>query len=511
MIGDAILLALQPENLAVIFACTLYGAFVGAMPGLTATMAVSLLVPFTFFMDPIPAISAIVATTTTAIFAGDIAGALLRMPGTPASAAYVNDSFRLAGKGLARSTLLVSLFTAAIGGIVGVVILSLIAPQLARFAIGFSSYENFWLSALGLTCAVFAGSGTIPKNLASLFIGLFIATIGIDVAVGHPRFTFDNYELFDGVSFIPAMIGLFAMSEVLRNARVAGSGGTAREALTKTALEPIGKAMAVAWSAVVRFRLNIARSSLLGTGIGALPGAGADVAAWICYAISRRFSKAPERYGEGSIEGIADGGSANNAAVAGAWTPALVFGIPGDSVTAIAIGVLLLKGLTPGPQIFDTDADLVNALFGSFLIANVAMLVSGALAVLAATLILRVPRNILMPLVLLASLVGGYAITNSVMAIWIILVLGLLGYVMEENGVPMAPAILGIVLGRIMEDNFMVSMLKAQGSFAAFFERDYAFVLGVATLALWAGLLVKAIAQARSPRAGLRPDDSATE
>ena len=375
MIADAILLALEPSNLAIIFICTLYGAFVGAMPGLTATMAVSLLVPFTFFMDPIPAISAIVATTTTAIFAGDIAGALLRMPGTPASAAYVDDSFALARQGKARSTLLLSLFTAAIGGVVGVLILSLIAPQLARFAIGFSSYENFWLSALGLTCAVFAGSGTVAKSLASLFIGLFIATIGIDVAVGHPRFTFDNYELYDGVSFIPAMIGLFALSEVLRNARRGVNGVDAQKTLAQTTLEPIGAAARTAWRHVAAFRLNIARSSLLGTGIGALPGAGADIAAWICYAISRRFSKTPQAYGRGASEGIADGGSANNAAVAGAWTPALVFGIPGDSVTAIAIGVLLMKGLTPGPQIFDTDADLINALFGSFLIANLALII----------------------------------------------------------------------------------------------------------------------------------------
>ncbi|XWN33148.1 MAG: tripartite tricarboxylate transporter permease [Devosia sp.] len=483
------------ENLTVILLATLYGTFVGAMPGLTATMAVALLVPFTFFMDPVPAISAIIATTTTAIFAGDIAGALLRMPGTPASAAYVQDSYRLAREGAARRVLFVSLITASIGGIVGVAILAFTAPQLARFAIGFSSFENFWLATLGLTCAIFAGSGTVAKNLASLFLGLFVASIGIDVAVGHPRFTFGNIELLDGISFIPAMIGLFAMSEVLRNAR---AGDAARA--VDIALDTLGTALKGALSTLKRVKRVVAQSSVLGTLIGALPGAGADVAAWIAYAIAKRGSKTPERYGKGSLEGIAAGGSANNAGVAGAWTPALVFGIPGDSVTAIAIGVLLMKGLTPGPQIFTNDPTLVGALFGSFFVANIVMLFTGALAIALATLILKVPRQVLMPLVLLSSLVGAYAITNSTMAVWIVLVLGVAGFFMEENGIPMAPAILGIVLGRVLEDNFMLSMLKSQGEIGAFFDRPVAAVLGVMTLSLWALLLVRAGLQMRRGR-----------
>ncbi|MEM0908825.1 MAG: tripartite tricarboxylate transporter permease, partial [Pseudomonadota bacterium] len=478
---DALAAVFTAQNLLVIFLATLYGTFVGAMPGLTATMAVALLVPFTFFMDPVPAISAIIATTTTAIFAGDIAGALLRMPGTPASAAYVDDSFKLARQGAARRVLFVSLITASIGGIIGVAILTISAPQLARFAIGFSSYENFWLATLGLTCAIFAGSGTVAKNFASLFLGLFVASVGIDVAVGHPRFTFGNVELLDGISFIPAMIGLFAMSEVLRNAR---AGGAAVK--LDVALDGVGSAFRAAARSLTKFKRVIGQSSLLGTLIGALPGAGADVAAWIAYALAKRGSKAPETYGKGAMEGIAAGGAANNAGVAGAWTPALVFGIPGDSVTAIAIGVLLLKGLTPGPQIFTNDPTLVGALFGSFFVANIVMLFTGALAIALATLILKVPRSVMMPLILLSSLVGAYAITNSTLAVWIVLVLGVVGFFMEENGIPMAPAILGIVLGRVLEDNFMLSMLKAQGDLAAFFDRPVAAVLGTLTVALWA-------------------------
>jgi len=288
---------------------------------------------------------------------------------------------------------------------------------------------------------------------------------------------------------------MFALSELLRNAQSRDPGR-----LANMVVEPVGEALRAAFGHLRRHKRNVGRSGVLGTLVGALPGAGADIAAWIAFALSRRFSRSPEKYGRGHIEGVVDGGSANNAAVAGAWTPAIVFGIPGDSVTAIAIGVLLMKGLTPGPQIFTTDAALVYTLFGSFFLANVLMLFSGFLAILAATRLLRAPRAVLMPMVLALSLVGGYAITASTTAIWIILALGALGFFMERARIPIAPAILGIVLGRILEDNFMVSMLKARGQIAPFFARDESLVLGVLTLALWAFLLLRAGREILRPR-----------
>ncbi len=478
---------LDPQIMLTIVLCTLYGSFVGAMPGLTATMAVALLVPFTYFMDPVQAVAAIVATTTTAIFAGDISGALLKMPGTPASAAYVEDSFALARAGQPRTVLFVSLFAAAAGGVIGVAILATATPALARLASSFSSDEAFWLATLGLSCVVVVGGASVSRNFASLFIGLAIASVGIDVAVGFPRYTFGITDLYDGVSFIPAMIGLFAISELLRNAATPVTGHA-----VKIVIEPLGQALSQAWGHIRGGAKNVLRSGVGGTLIGALPGAGADVAAWIGYAMSRRFSKTPEKFGRGHMEGIVDGGSANNAAVAGAWTPALVFGIPGDSVTAIAIGVLLMKGLTPGPNIFTTDAALIHALFGAFFMANIVMLFTGGLAVLLASHLLRVPRAVLMPGILLLSLIGAYAINGSVTAIWIVLVLGLLGWVMARVGIPIAPAVLGVVLGKVVEDNFMVSMMKGQGDLLHFFERGSAAALGVLTLVVWAILLWRA-------------------
>lgn len=478
---------MDPLLLTTVLICTFYGTFVGAMPGLTATMAVALLVPFTYFMGPTQAVAAIVATTTTAIFAGDISGALLRMPGTPASAAYVEDSYALAQSGQPRTTLFISLIAGVLGGIIGVVILAFATPQLARLSASFSSDEAFWLATLGLSCAVFVGGASVARNFASLFIGLAIATVGIDVAVGHPRFTFGIEDLYDGISFIPAMIGLFALSELLHNA---GSGVETR--LGRIRIEPLSASIAAAWRVIRKHWISVLRSGTGGTVIGALPGAGADVAAWISYALSRRFSRTPERFGTGHPEGIVDGGSANNAAVAGAWTPALVFGIPGDSVTAIAIGVLLMKGLTPGPDIFTSDAALIYTIFGAFLVANLMMLLTGGLAISVATQLLRIPRAILMPLVLMLSMIGSYAIMGSTTAIWIVLALGLLGFAMSRTGIPLAPAILGIVLGQVVEDNFMVSMMKAQGDLTGFFERDAAAVLGAITLVIWALLLIRA-------------------
>ena len=483
-----ILAVLSPKILGTIFLCTLYGAFVGAMPGLTATMAVALLVPFTWFMDPVQAAAAIVATTTTAIFAGDISGAILKIPGTPASAAYVEDSWRLSQAGKPRTTLFAALMASVAGGVIGVLILAFATPLLANLARNFSSDEVFWLAALGLSCAVLVGGPSVPRNFASLFIGLAIATVGIDVAVGHPRFTFGNIELQDGISFIPAMIGMFALSEILRNAAL---GAPVRQ--VAQVAEPLGQAIAGAWRSVRGYWAQVLRSASGGTLIGALPGAGADVAAWIAYAVSRRFSRTPDAFGKGHSEGIINGGSANNAAVAGAWTPALVFGIPGDSVTAIALGVLMMKGLTPGPNVFATDTLLVYTLFGSFLMANLMMLLTGGLAVVLASQVLRVPRAVLMPVILLLSMMGAFAITGSTLAIWIVLGLGLLACAMLWADIPLAPAILGIVLGRIVEQNFMISMLKARGDLTQFFARDVAAILGAITLLIWAVLIYRAL------------------
>ncbi|MEO1090751.1 MAG: tripartite tricarboxylate transporter permease [Pseudomonadota bacterium] len=502
-VAGAFGLVLQFDVLAVILMAAFYGAFVGAIPGLTATMSVALLVPLTFFMEPVPAIAAIVTTTATAIFAGDIPGALLRIPGTPASAAYAAEAYAMTKKGEAQLALTTSLVTAVIGGLIGTFVLMAIAPELARFAVQFSAVEYFWIACIGLTCAVLIAGSTVVKSFTSLLIGLFIATIGIDITVGYPRFTFGSVELLDGVSFIPAMIGMFAVAEILRNV-ARGVGG---ERLPDN---PLGSGLEGFGAMLGRYRWNIARGSGLGAVVGSLPGAGADIAAWIAYTIAQRFSKTPERFGKGHPEGIAEAGAANNAAVAGAWTPALCFGIPGDTVTAIAIGILYLKGLQPGPLVFTQQPDLVYAVFVSFLVANLMLLPIGLLAIRTSSYVLRVPQNMLMPIILLFCMVGSFAMTNAVFAIWIMLALGVLAFFMEENGIPVAPAILGIVLGPMIEDNFMRSYMRYQGDLSGFFDRPIAAVLGAVTLLIWTALIVRYVREATRSRSAVpAPDGTA--
>ena len=477
--ADALGLVFQPYVLLVIFASAAFGMFVGAIPGLTATMATALLVPVTFFMDPVPAIAAIVTATAMAIFAGDIPGTLLRMPGTPASAAYVEDGYRMTRSGRAEEALGASLVFSSIGGIFGTIVLITASPALAEVALKFSSFEYFWLVVLGLSCAIFVSPGSASKGMISLIIGLFAATIGIDNPAGQPRYTFDNVELLAGIQFIPAMIGLFAVSEVFR--------AVVHRAGDRPPMEPGGRkgVFSAQWANIKRYPAQAFRGSILGTAIGALPGAGADIAAWISYAVSKKFSKTPEKFGTGHVEGLVEAGASNNGAVSGAWIPALVFGIPGDSITAIVIGVLYIKGINPGPTVFINDPQLIYAVFIVFFLANIIMLPLGWAAIKGARTILSIPSRILMPIILMFCIVGSFAINNTPFGILLMLIFGVLGFLMEENDIPIAPAILGLVLGPMLEQNFVTSMIKADGDIFGFFERPIAAGLGAFTIAIW--------------------------
>ncbi|MDJ0389149.1 tripartite tricarboxylate transporter permease [Roseomonas sp. E05] len=479
---DAVLaafgLVFDPSVMLVILGAAVFGMFVGAMPGLTATMATALLVPVTFFMDPVPSLGAIVTATAMAIFAGDIPAAMLRMPGTPASAAYADESFLMARKGQLDLNLGVNVVFSALGGIVGVVFLVLCAPALAELALNFSSFEYFWLACLGLTCAVFIGTGNPLKGFVALLIGLSVTCIGIDPAAGVPRFTFGNVDLMSGVNFIAVMIGAFAVSELLRGAVALRQEG-------HVVVPQVGNVFRGVGGVMRRYWLNFIRGSLMGTLIGALPGAGADIAAWVSYAMAKRFSRTPEKFGTGHVEGVVEAGASNNSAVAGAWIPALVFGIPGDSITAIVIGVLYMKGMNPGPTVFTENPQFIYAVFIIFILANIIMVPLGWVAIKSMKQVLRIPRTLLLPLILLFCIVGAFAMTNSSYGILLMLIFGVLGWFMEENGIPVAPMILGLVLGEMLEQNFMTSMIKSDGAWLPFFERPIAGALGIMTLLVW--------------------------
>ncbi|MBK8740965.1 MAG: tripartite tricarboxylate transporter permease [Betaproteobacteria bacterium] len=482
--SQAFSMVFEPYNILVILGASLYGLFVGAVPGLTATMATALLVPVTFFMAPIPAIAAIVSATAMAIFSGDIPGCLLRMPGTPASAAYTDEAYAMTRKGQAEVALGAGLVFSAVGGLFGTAVLMVAAPTLAEFALNFSSFEYFWLVLMGLTCAVFISSERPLKGMVSLFAGLLIACVGLGNPAAFPRFTFGNVEMMGGIGLIPLMIGMFAVSEIIRFV-------VNMEPELEIVERPIGNVFKGMWGLAVKYPMQILRGSVLGTLVGALPGAGADIAAWMSYAISKKFSKEPEKFGTGHVEGIVESGSANNSALAGAWIPALVFGIPGDSITAIVIGVLYMKNMNPGPSLFTTNPQNIYAVFLLFIIANLIMIPLGFLCIKVAKRILKVPRHVLMPVILLFCVVGSFAINNTGFDIAIMLIAGVIAYLLEENGFPIAPAILGVVLGGMLEENLVTSMIKSDGSLATFFSRPIAATLAAITFAIWFWPLAK--------------------
>jgi TctA family transporter len=467
----------EPYVLLVIFCSALFGLFVGCIPGLTATMATALLVPMTFFMPPVPAVAAIVTATAMAIFSGDIPGALLRIPGTPASAAYADETYQLTLKGQAEIALGAGLVFSAIGGLFGTMVLIFFSPSLAEFALKFSSFEYFWLMILGLSGAIFIGNSSLLKASISLLLGLLVSCIGLENPAAYPRFTMGIPELMSGIELIPMMVGMFAMSELLRYV-------TDMEPPAVVLTEKIGNIFSGMWGLLVKYPWQLIRGSALGTIIGIQPGAGADMAAWMSYATSKKFSKEPEKFGTGHVEGVVESGAANNSALAGAWIPAIVFGIPGDSITAIAIGVLYQKNMNPGPTIFINNPENIYAIFIVFLLANIVMLPLGWLTVRLATTVLKVPRNILMPVILLFCIVGAFAVMNSAMGVVLILVFGVIAFLMEENGFPVAPAILGVVLGKMLEENLVTSMIKSDGDPWVFFTRPIAMWLAFATLVI---------------------------
>ena len=472
---EAFSLVLQTDVLIAILLSSIYGLVVGSLPGLSATMATALLVPVTFYLSPIAAVATIIAASAMAIFSGDIPGALLRIPGTPASAAYTDEAYAMTRNGQPEMALGICVWFSALGGIAGTISLMALAPPLAEMALNFSTYEYFWLAFLGLMCATMVARSSPVKAIASMLIGLLVSCIGIENPAGTPRFTFGSTDLLGGIEPIPALVGVFAVSEVMRAMltseppklpyRRFGSILAGQLALTKKYVVP-------------QMRGNI---------IGVLPGAGADMAAWVSYSMSKRFSKDPGKFGTGHPEGLIEAGASNNASLASGWVPSLLFGIPGDTITAIAIGVLYMKGLNPGPTLFTERASSMYALYIIFIISNIIMIPLGIVMIRAAALVLRAPRASVMPVIVLLCAVGSFATGNNLFAVITVAAFGAIGYVMERNGYPVAAMVLGIVMGTMVEQAFVTSLIKSDGSILPFFSRPVAAVLAAMTIAalLW--------------------------
>ena len=445
------LLALgDPSLIALLVAATLGGVVIGALPGLNATTGAALLLPFTLTMEPIAAISILTAIYCSATFAGAITAILINTPGTSASATTCLDGYPMAVRGEAGRALGLAVVSSTVGGVLSVIVLMLAAPLLARAAYSFAPPEYFALTLFGLSMLVSIGGGSPIRNLIAGAVGILLATVGTDLLTSVKRYTFDNPHLYEGIGFVPVMIGIFGISELIAQATRLEEK---REQITMKAIKlPSREDYARVWRTILR-------SSGIGTFIGILPAEGATVASMIGYNEAKRWSKRPEEFGKGSPEGIAGSEAANNSATGGAMVPTLALGIPGSPTAAVILAGLLVHGLRPGPTMFTDQATFAFAIFWSMLFVNLLFLVIGLYGAKAFARVTLIPVPVLWPCVFMFSIVGAYALDQSMFDVWIALIAGVLGYFMRLFGFSVVPLAIGLILGGMLEQRLGQSMV----------------------------------------------------
>ena len=447
---------------------TQLGIIVGMLPGLTATMGVALMTTLTFSLPPQNAILILTCMYIGAIYGGGRSAILLNIPGTPANAATAMDGYPLALKGEAGRAIGISTTGSFLGSIIGMVLLAFCTPLLGNFALNFQSFEFFWLAIFGI---VISGNLTAPKDpikgWISGFLGIFIALIGMESVHGYVRFSFGNTNLSGGINLIPAMVGAFGFAEILSMMKYRQVN------VVKSSITRIIPRLAQ----IVPFRKTIIRSGLIGTLIGAIPGVGEDIAAWVSYDFAKRGSKEPEKFGEGSVEGLIASETGNNAAVAGAVIPVLSLGIPGSAPAAVLLAAMFIHGVRPGPMIMIESPDFVYKVVAMVFLATCAMFVLGLSMVKYVVKILQVPRTKLMPIIFTLCVVGSFAIQSRIFDVRVMIFFGILGFLMNEMEYPVAPMILGLILGTMLDTNFRRALVIAEGEILPFISRPICIVL----------------------------------
>ena len=430
-------------NLIAIVVGVFGGVMIGAIPGLTATMAVALALPFTFGLDPVTSILLLLGIYKGGIYGGSITAILIRAPGTPAAACTVLDGYPLARQGKAGKALTMSLYASCMADMISNLALIFFASMIAGLALAFGPPEYFWLICFSLTVVISISGNSLAKGLISALLGLLVSTIGLDLVYGTQRFTFENFNLMGGISYIPLLIGLFALPEVIDYYMKQTQAFTVRKADKSTVTKEEFK----------RSLPSILRGSVIGVIIGTIPGAGATAAAFLSYGEARRTSKTPERFGQGAIEGVAAAEAGNNGVAGATFIPLLSLGIPGDVVTAVILGAFMLHGLTPGPLMFEQNLGLIYAIFIGILLSSATLFGAGKLAIRYFAKIADVPRHILLPVVLLFCVFGSYAVQNTMFDVGVMLAFGVLGYLMMRIDMAAAPFLMGFILGPLLEDN----------------------------------------------------------
>ena len=469
LMGAGFINAFSPLNLLAMIASTALGITIGCLPGLSAAMGVALLLPVTFGMDPATGLIVLGGIYCGAIFGGSISAILIHTPGTPASAATAIEGYKLTLKGQAAKALTVACFASFCGGLLSCISLYFFSPLLAELTMQFKSPEYFWLSIFGLTIIAGVSSRSILKCLMSGILGLLISTIGMDPMEGVERYMFGVSTLYNGVNVTCALIGLFSMSQVLILAE--------KKIVERAKAAKIKDKLTLTKGEVKRIMPTITRSWIIGNILGILPGAGATIACFMGYNEARRFSKHKEEFGTGSIEGVAGSEAANNAVTGGSLIPTLTLGIPGESVTAVLMGGLIIHGLQPGPELFTTYADMTYTFFAGFVLVQFAMLAIGLWGCKIFANIARLSDAILIPSIVVLCVVGSYAINNNIVEVIIMCIFGVIGYLVRKFDLNAAAIVLGLILGPIGENGLRRSLMLSDGDPSILFATPLCWML----------------------------------
>lgn len=472
---------LDPFVIGLMFLGIFLGIVMGSIPGMTATMTIAVLLSFTFTMEPANGMMLLLGIYGGAVYAGSIPAILIRTPGTPSAAATIFDGYPLSQQGEAGRAIRVATIASFIGGVISVLALMFFSPVVADFALQVGSPEYFALAVFGLTIIASVSGDSITKGMMSGLLGMLVATVGIDPITGYHRFTFDIPELLTGVQFIAVMIGLFGIAEGLR--KYAEGIETDRHEVSQEISDVFPSLSDL--RAIIPVSTG---SGVLGALIGSVPGAGGDIAAFITYNEATRWIKgAVPSFGDGNIRGVAAAESGNNASTGGALIPTLTLGIPGDSVSAILIGALLVHDVNPGPGLYQDEPELLYTIFVGFLLIYVFILFFGLLGANYWARLINIPKQFLWPIILLLCVIGAIALRGNVFDAWIMLGSGVLGYLMRLRGFPLAPMVLGLILAPIAEENLRRSLNLSGGSLDIFYTSPIALavlLLSIITVAL---------------------------
>ena len=467
---------LQPSVILFLFLGVLIGTMIGALPGLSATMGIAIMTPITFWFDPTDGFAMLMGLWNAAIFAGGITAILINTPGTPASITQSFDGYALYKQGKGGLALGINVIFSFLGGIISCLALILLANPIAKFTVTFNSAEYFMLAGFGLSMMVAVSGGDVLKGLILGLVGILLSTIGLDPILAVKRFTFNNINLLAGISFIPVMIGMFGIGEVMYQIFTRNREQEAKDIEARKVNLALGKVLPSKEEMKGLMPRGVI-ASIVATVIGAIPAAGGDISAIICWGNGKKFSKHPEEYGKGSIEGLAISSAANNGVIGGAMTTMMTLGIPGDAVTAILIGSLTMYGMQPGIKMFTENAKFTTQIMALMVLANIAFLILGLATAKVSAKVLNVAQPTVWCAVTILCVVGSYALNNNFFDVLVMFAAAILGFLFKVFDFPTGPLVLGLLLGSMLESNFRRALVMSNGSYTTFVTRPVSCVL----------------------------------